>query len=284
MKRAEILLIVSAFVAVACPAGEKTRLDAAVYGGAVDYKHSDIKDDAHVSGIYLYLGHGLNHLLEMEVDRLTIDYSNADVVRQWDLTTVYSHFGLWPWRLRLGAHAISGDDDVTDGAWTAFLGAHYQHEQTWGAGIDGYLTTYDQYPPSFLAQQVTVHAGMTLWRGWDHRVQGEVRGHWIHLDNDVGLGQKTFLSVEEHLTLLAGAWSLSGFMWQGEQAFAVRGDGFVVYSVAEEHTGVFGIALSRSLGRRDTLELRVSRETFRHLGLSSTVHADSISLLFRHTF
>jgi len=58
----------------------------------------------------------------------------------------------------------------------------------------------------------------------------------------------------------------------------------VVYSVAEEHTGGFGISLARSLGEQDALELRVSREEFRHLGLRDTVHAESISLLFRHTF
>ncbi len=271
-------------LALAAGAAEKTRVDALAYYGTRSYRSSDVKDDAELWGIYGYIGHGLNHLVEFEVDGATVEYDDGTQLRQWDYTTVYTNFSIPSWKLRTGFHALKSDDGFTDGGITGLVGAHYYVLGKWEAGVDGFVSRYEDYDPDLRVWQLSPHVGLSLWRRGDAALTSDLWGHWIALNEDVGLGERNFRSVEEKLSLIRGRARVSLSGWYGDQTFAVRDGGFTVYNLAEEHTGGFGVEFQYLVGSRSAVRLKATREYFEDFGSDEHSESDTVSVLFGHTF
>ncbi len=70
------------------------------------------------------------------------------------------------------------------------------------------------------------------------------------------------------------------FGWTGEQTFAVRNDGYIVFSLAELHTGGYGVELNRTFNESAFLTLRFNDEKFSDFQTLAPTQSDVYAMLF----
>ena len=288
MRALSIALLTVFVVGPSARAEDKFRMDVVPYYGFVDYANGSVKKDGHLAGAYTYLGYGLKHLFEGEIDYSRIDYDDdADFrLEQWDYSLVYTNFAIPNWKIRLGAHYVNSNDAQTDGSLIAITGAHYYVYGKWDGGLDFYMTQYDNFSPDMNAFQLTPHFGINFWQSEDKALRSDTRLYYINLTDDVGLGDTEFYSLEEKVSLYAGPWSFGVFFWFGKQTFAVRNDGFTVYNLSEEHTSGYGGEIKFAFTRtaRSGLTVRVAQENFEDFGSSQEASSLMFSFLLGMSF
>ena len=248
------------------------RFDAVAYGGTVDYHGSVVKSRALLSGASGFLSVGAAHLFEGGYDGIDITRLDGSHLHQHDVMFAYDNFSLANWKLRAGAHYLLSDDARTDGGWVVFGGATH-FAPRWDAGVDAFASHYHDYAPQLDVYQLSPHFGCTLAQGATWTLRNDVKGHWIHAGDAVGLTRQNFFSAEERVSFFWREYSLAAFGWAGRQAFAVRADGATLFNLAEQHRAGCGAELKRTLGTRTALAFRFSREEFREFAASGTAAA-----------
>lgn len=252
MKKRKLLvaLLLSTPVLPAFAGSSNTYFSVLPYGGSIDYSSSKYKDNGYFAGIYSYLGIGLKHSIEGEINYTKIKYLNGSHLNQYDFTALYTFYPNANLKLRAGAHYISSDDDATDGGIIGFVGADYYQAYKWLVGLDLYYSNYGDYNTNnvygispagrqsdkgLTVYQTTPKFGFYLG---NPRAYGtfyfETKGYYIHLSDDVSFG-KDFYSIEENIYYYYQnlVFKVSG--WVGEQSFAVKNNGFAVYNLSEKY-------------------------------------------------
>lgn len=229
-----------------------------------------------MAGFYGTYGTGYRHLIEVGAARTGIDNRDGSRLSQTDASVAYSLFGSRA-SGRLGAHLISTSDPLTDGGLILFGGASVYRVGAWSAGAEGTWSSYSDYDGGLDVVQAAPSAGFTAYTGADGVLAGTVRGYVIHLSRDPGLGNTDFFSAEVALSYTLGAWTVSGFTWGGEQAFAVRDGGFLAFNLSELHTGGFGGGLRWVAAPRLALSAGLYVERFEDLGFAREAWARLLS-------
>jgi len=218
----------------------QSQTDGLVHGAALRFSSTSEKRAGSVVGVYGSYGREWRELFEVGAARTALDYRDGSSFSQSGLVAAYNRFGARA-SGRAGAHLLASNDPITAGGVALFAGANAYRVGAWSAGTD---VTWSRYPND--------GAGLDVWQfaptvGWTVRdatatrfLSAMVRGYAIALSDDMGLGARHYGSGEASLALTAGAVTVSGFGWAGEQAFAVRQGGFLVFNVAEQHTGGYG--------------------------------------------
>ena len=278
MKRFAVSLL--CLLAVLMPstgrAGTQTVVTTRAYAVPIHYSNSALKSDGYAAGVYAYIGHGLHHSFEAAADHSQINYKTGPDLKQWDYTGVYTYYRN-AWKYRLGLHYIDSTDDWSNGAMTFFAGTEYFAYTHWNMGIDGYFTNYDNQAPHLNVTQVSPQIGWYLMKKRNTGIYAQVYGHYIRLskDTDLGLDHRDYLSTEGDLTCYYNQFSIKGFGWTGKQVFAVRNGGFVVYNLAEEHTGGYGGSVSYDFQNGLHLSLASAVEQFKDIGAGN--HASMVT-------
>ena len=258
------------------PAGTGPRAEATAYFGGITYEGTTFKDHAWIGGVNGWVDFDRRHLVEAGLDSMAIAYHDLPDLRQLDATAAYANFSLPRLKLRAGGHYTASDDPLTDGGWVAFGGIDWYAGSRWSVGLDGFFSRYESHAPGLDAFQLTPRLRVDLARGSDWTLRADVAGSWIRLDSPTtGLAGDDFFSGEGRLTLLWRGWQFSGFGWAGEQAFAVRNQGYTVYNLAQKHTGGYGAEIRRQFGERLRCGIRYQREEFREI-LTSAEAAENI--------
>lgn len=250
----------------------KFSAEAAAYYAYLDYHGTLFKDHAHSTGLYAALGYGPEHFLEMEGDFLHKFYRGFASLQQWDAAFAYANYSIPQLKLRAGLHWINSQDPFTDQGLAVFGGAEYYQADRWALGGEVYYSDYPKFQNHLNVFQLTPHAGLTLWRGATFTLRNDVRGYWIHLNQDT-FGPRDHFSIEDRLTLDWRRWTFTGFGWGGEQLFAVRNDGFAMFNLGELHRAGYGAQVRYALNDHLSATVSVSREHFRDLAV--TPHATS---------
>lgn len=250
----------------------QSQWDVLLHGSGIAYESSTLKDVAYQAGFYGTYGTGWKHLVEVGVTQTGIDYYSGWKLRQTDITAAYSRFGSRG-SGRLGAHLIVTNDDLTDRGLVLFGGASAYEVGVWSAGAEVAFSNYPGYDGGLTVVQVAPSVGLTAWSTSSLIVGIVLRGYAIRLSEDVGLADTDYLSAEATLSLTAGPVTVSGYAWDGEQAFAVRLGGFTAFNLAELHTGGLGGGVRWVMTPRSALSAGVYTEGFRDLG--STADARS---------
>ncbi len=285
MKKPELLFLLVLTLFMATPVeAEETRVDAIAYAGSLDYDNSIAKDNAAFYGIYGYFGFGLEDLVEVSYDELTIDLVGGGKYTQRDYTTVYSNFSVPNWKFRFGGHIVSADGVFASDGWTGIVGAHYYELNKWDVGADIYYSKYADAVPEISALQFTPHIGYTVTEEKDFTFRTDLTGYWVHLDDDIGLGRQDFRSVEQRLTFYWQPWTFSAYGWSGTQAFAVRDGGFTVYNLAERHTGGYGADIKIALEDATSIRFKYTRELFNDIAQTADSNVDGFSVSLGHSF
>ncbi len=268
-----------------CFAGPKTRLEGLFYTVPLNYGNSLIKDDGIVMGAYGFYGYGLNHSFEGGLDYTKINYRSGSDLEQLDFTLLYSNYSIYSYIFRAGSHYIASDDSYSDKAISLFGGVSYYIPKQLDVGLDGYVSIYQNYEPNLSDYQYVPKIGFSFKKSRNFSVYFQTKGHFIHLSEEVGLHDSNFFSIEENVTITFKKWVLGGFVWFGEQVFAVRDNGFSVYNLPEKHTGGYGIYQKYLFFKKCSATFGFYREYFTDFGIpENNVEATKFVLSFGYTF
>ena len=276
-RRALAWAIALAALGHAHPAAGQSQWDALFYGSGISYRDSQVKDAGVVGGFYGTYGTGYKHLVEVGTTRTGIDYLDGTRLSQWDLSLAYSRFGA-KGSGRLGAHLIASTDPLTDRGWILFGGASRYRVGVWSAGAEGTWSSYPGYAGGLDVVQVAPSVGFTAYAEGNHVLGATLRGYYIHLSADTGLGATNFASAEAAVSFTSGSFTVSGFAWGGEQAFAVRSGGFLAFNLSELHTGGYGGGFRWVMTPKSALSAGLYVERFQDMEIAGDAWARTLSI------
>ncbi|WP_457640120.1 hypothetical protein [Persephonella sp.] len=269
------------------------------YGSYFDYSGSVVKDDGYTGGIYGYVGIGLEHSIEGEIDYTKINYLGSGSLKQWDFTLLYTNYSLQGSKIRIGGHYISSDDRATDGGVVLYGGYEQTVDKTYDWGVDGALSYYDNYSiektymrtvtrgkrswtyyttasvNGLYVFQVSPKLGITVPSTQIGDIYLETRGYYIGLSDDVGFGQH-FFSVEQNISVKYNEFSIDMYGWIGEQEFAVKKYGFAVYNLSEKYRYGFGASVRYNVSDNSFVSAGIRKENFKEIDNPSS--ADTTTL------
>jgi len=245
----------------------------ALYSTYINYSGSKYKDNGYSETGYLSIGDGRENALQFGAEYTHINYKNGySDLNQRDFTLVYSNTNgiLKNHTFTFGGHYISTDDELTDGGYTLFFdgtyssySSKYPYYFNWSAGVGVYYSHYDN-TVNFHVIQITPHGTYKLFS--DYRrgaLYADLTGYYIHVSDsdELGLGIDNLYSVEGALRYYYGGYDLKVGAWSGQQVFAVKNGGFVVYNLLEKYKrGIFGeVGYTFKNGLRVSLNLSVNK-------------------------
>lgn len=248
--------------------------------GWLDYGGSSVKRNGIAAG--LYASYGRINLYEFSAENTHVNYRTGEDLDQQDYTLAYTHFGIPNWKFRVGSHLIGSSDDFGNGSWILFGGAHYYALNRFDLGADYYHSQYTDGATTLNVDQVTPQLAFEQYLDAVTKTRLEVVGHFIAVDQDLGLGRQQFYSFEPRWRVDRDRWGIAAFGWTGRQTYAVRRDGFVVFNLAEEHRGGYGVDFVYRPGLRTQITLRAANEIFSDFGTGLETHASIVALMASH--
>jgi hypothetical protein len=263
-------------VAEGAPLRAQSQVDVLLYGSSLSYSAAS-REDGYSAGIYGTCGAGWSHLVEAGGTLTRIRYLDGDRLDQANVALAYGRF--WArGSARVGAHLVESSDPLSDGGIIIFGGAGAYRPGVWSVGAEASLSHYGRYDGGLTAVQVTPAAGFTTGHADGAGLVGlVVRGYYIQLSTDAGLGDRSYLSAEAAASLTLRSVTLSGTAWVGEQAFAVRNAGFLVFNLAEVHTGGYGGGLRWVVAPRAAVSAGLYVERFSDFELGTSGSSRSLS-------
>ncbi len=247
------------------------------YYSHLQYSTGSVKRRGDIVGFYGYASTTFD-LVEVGIETTGIDFRSGFQYRQEDYTVIWNNYSIKNFRWRAGVHYISSNAKTTNGGIIGILGAHFTRDR-WEAGTDFYATNYQNFLPSLTVTQVSPHIVFPYGPA-----KGELRGYYIHADRNLGLGKRDFLSIEGRLSQDFGKFTLGGYGWGGEQTFAVRNEGFVVFNLTELHRAGFGLEAGYKFTDHTKLTGRGGQEFFSDFNTHSKAQQTFLSVLLLHTF
>jgi len=252
------------------------------YYAYLDYGSKSIKASGHTGGVYACLANV--DLWEIAVDTTSLSFRDGSHLRQLDFTAAYSFLRTPNWKLRVGGHVIDNNDALSDGSWIVMLSGHYYQTAVWDIGVDTYYSRYDRQTTKNIVQ-LTPHLGFQRAISDYASVRLDLHGYYINTERTLpNLPRKDLYSGEMRLSLISDPLSIALFGWGGDQAFAVRKDGFVVFNLAEHHTGGLGTEIRYALSDRTSLTTRVALERFADLANGESTNQLAAVAILSHTF
>lgn len=236
---------------------------------------ASLKDRGHMWGVYSFLATG-DHEFEIGAEYLDIKFHDGSAVTQTDLAGAWNWYFLDNWKSRIGTHVIDSSDTLTDNGWVAFAGLSQYETGQWEAGLDMYVSHYEDYLPAVTLYQFVPNVRSTLAEFNEFKLSGEGFIYYIYSDEEIGLGQHSFWSTEGRLYLERGPVTLMLYGWAGQQTFAVRNDGFILYNLNELHEGGYGAEFRLKLD--DISEFRVKMGIERFEDFSTRISANQRTL------
>ena len=216
------------------------------YHMPINYKNSGVRENSSLTGVYSSWQIDLNNSVEFAVDYSDLKYMYGFQLDQYDYTFVYNNESIPEWRFRTGAHYIVSDDGLTDKGFVIFGGIEKYRFRSWDAMINIYYSNYADYTPKLNVIQLSPNFGLTFMVDRTQGLYLNSQVNYIMLSDTVQSDKKNFFSLRETLTYFNSNLSISAYALFGEQKFAVRQDGFLVYNVADLMKSGLGASITYS--------------------------------------
>ncbi|WP_029520932.1 hypothetical protein [Persephonella sp. IF05-L8] len=284
---------------------ENINYDAMVFGGYLNYSNSEAKDYGYYMGLFGYMGINNQHTLEGSVSYTNIKYLDGGTLNQFDYTGLYRNYSLPNTQIKAGLHYISSDDKATDGGIIFLVGGELYEQYKRNIGVDFSYSYYGNYEINktytymrgkFSSTTVTkTISGLSVFQvspklGFyigDYYNYGsfylETRGYYIGLSDDVGFG-KNFLSIEQNISYYYKEFTLSLSGWIGEQTFAVKNDGFVVYNLSEKYKSGYAFSIGYNMNKKTRISAGISQDRFKEINSTKTSELTSLFFTLGATF
>lgn len=228
----------------------------------INYKNSGVRENSSLTGVYGAFQSDLNNKFELALDYSDLNYISNFKIKQYDFTFAYTNESIPEWKFRAGGHYIISDDALTDQAYVVFAGVGKYRFRSWDASFDVYYSNYSDYTLSFNAIQLSPGFGLTF--PFD-RTQGlyiNSSANYIMLSEEILSDKKNYFSLRETLTYYNNKFSISAYALFGEQKFAVRQNGFLVYNVADLMKNGYGASITYSFTRNFFLKGGIEYDKF----------------------
>ncbi|ADY73509.1 hypothetical protein Dester_0869 [Desulfurobacterium thermolithotrophum DSM 11699] len=266
----------------------------ALYGSYINYSGSGIKDYGYATTGYLSIGDGIENNVQLGAGYTHIKYKDKSTLNQRDFTAVYSNTNgiLKNHTFTFGGHYINSDDKLTDGGYTLFFdGTYFQTENqypyafSWNAGVGIYYSDYNK-TTDFYVFQLTPHSTVKLFSDFQKgALYLDTTGYYIHVSKSkkIGIGSSNYYSLDAALRYYYGNYDFKVGGWIGEQIFAVKNGGFVVYNLTEKYKGgVYGgVGYTFSNGLRLALDFSINDYKEVSVNKDVTQTVGTISLGYR---
>lgn len=217
-----------------------------LYTTYINYKNSSIKNYGIVTTAYLSLWHGYFDNFQFGAAYTYIKYKNQSDLKQKDFTFVYSNTNtiLKNHVITAGIHYISTTDDLTDNGKISFVDiTHYWLDRyllfkaNLGLGI--YYSFYN-HSTNFSVFQLLPHTSIKVFSTLkEGTLYVDLSGYYIRVSKskELQISKKNYYSLEADARYYYGHTYFTIGGWIGNQIFAVKNSGFVVYNLTEEYRG-----------------------------------------------
>ncbi len=217
-----------------------------VYQTFINYKNSPYKSWGLVTTGYLSVWKGYYNNFQGAISYTYIEQKQDKAIKQLDYTILYSNVYqlVKKWSFTGGFHYIDSTDALSDGAITilgditrSFFQKKYPYAFRWSIGGSLYVSYYPNNP-RFTVLQLTPHFTTKLFYNAKFgALYLDLLEYSIFLSKseELGLNKKGYYSVEGDLRYYKGKIYLKIGGWIGEQIFAVKNGGFVVYNLTEKY-------------------------------------------------
>lgn len=228
----------------------------------------DTKTDTAVTGVYGYFGYK-RHALELEYDSVKSLEDSVDV--QQHSLAIYSYLLPSSAKVRVGYQNISAE---TGGKSVGLVIAgisrnsySYYGYPVWGVGLDGYMSTYDDFdtPVYQLSPFITAYMGMYSQASLTAKI------HTQQLPDD---DATIFNTMELNYKYAWKSFSVTTKMLVGDSKYGVFNDGFVVYNTDDTMRDGYQIGLTYYASNR--LSFTIGQE-YRRLIASGETDVSSVS-------
>lgn len=244
-----------------------SNLHIALYSYQIDYPGSSLKDNGSVTTGYLRSGDDKTYNMEFALSRTHIDYKNTSDLDQTDVVFAYTNTGdiLPNHNIRGGIHYIDSDDDLTDDGFVLFGKMIYSRETTWDAGLELDYSIYEDSSTDLRVFQVAPSMGFYLTQDPSQGVlYTESKLYYIHKNKDLAISRHNFFSFEQTLSYYQSPFDAKVSAWVGEQMFAVKNDGFVVYNLQDRYNGGIKFDAGYTIENRLRIGLVVGYDWLKH--------------------
>ena len=283
-----IVLMVLVFSAYGLAQDQPADIYGSIYSTYIDYDHSELKNRGWAVTGYISIKKGLSRQMEIGLAQSHIDYKALSDIDQTDFTIRFSDVGqLAPnYSFNMGFHYIDTDDDTTDQGKVFFGDATYFVPDIWDAGVQAAYSLYYDTRNDLSVIQIAPHIGCFLGKNPENRLYFESKLFFIHTTDDVRignvnhLGDDEFLSFQQSVTYTHDSFYAKVYGWAGEQIFAVKNSGFVVYNLSDKYKGGIGMDAGYLMKNGWQISLHISREKLKHVGFSDSakVRAATINI------
>ena len=228
----------------------------------INYKDSGVRENSSLTGVYGAFQSDLNNKFELALDYSDLNYIYNFKIKQYDFTFAYTNESIPEWQFRAGGHYIISDDALTDQGFVLFAGVGKYRFRSWDANVDVYYSNYDSYTPSFNAIQFSPSFGLTFPFDRTQGIYFNSSANYIMLSKEILSDKKNYFSLRETLTYYNNKFSISAYALFGEQKFAVRQKGFLVYNVSDLMKNGYGASITYSFNRNFFLKGGVEYDKF----------------------
>ncbi len=291
MKKLIMFLLVIFLIFLKADAGEaKLKSYGAFYGTYINYQGSKIKNNGYVATAYLSVGNGINNYVQLGVASTYINYKkNYPHLNQQDFTFTYSNVNqiLKSHSFTLGIHYIESDDELTDNGYNLFFDGTYlrykKYEFKWSGGLTIFYSNYNK-SVNFYVLQLTPHATFKIFA--DYQRGGlylDVLGYYIYVyrSNKIGIDNSNYYSLEGDIRYYYGRYDFKIGGWIGQQVFAVKNGGFVVYNLKEKYKGGIYGEIGYTFGNGLRLSFNLEENTYEENEDRATQTVGTFSIGYR---
>lgn len=258
---------------------------ATVYSSYLAYSNSDLKDDAWTSTAYLNVGDCQSNSVELAIGTTKLHYTTLPDLDQKDYTIAYTNTNqlLANHTIRAGFHYIDSDDLLTDGGKIYFLKDTYIVPNKWNVGLEIDYSDYSDSSTNLGVLQLTPHYGM-FFSALSRRIYSESKFNYIHKNETVGESMDNFYSFAQEFSLREGAMDYKVSGWAGQEAFAVKNSGFVVYNLADRYLGGVGAEFGYNFANTLRLALNLNQQWLDHSWVDDAASVTAATVSFGGSF
>jgi len=237
-----------------------------VYGTYINYGGSDLKKDGWSGTAYMNLGDCVHHNVELAVAQTKINYKSQANLDQTDVTLAYTNTNqiLANHIFSLGLHYINTDDALTDQGKVYFFKTTYYKSGSWNLGLELDDSDYGDSSTNLSVFQAVPHFGF-YFNGLGRKLYSDTRLYYIYKNKDLGISQDNFYSLEQSLSYLSGSSDFKVSAWIGQQMFAVKNGGFVVYNLSDKYLGGLEAEAGYRLGNGLRLAANLGYQWMAHM-------------------
>ncbi|WP_297444285.1 hypothetical protein [Desulfurobacterium sp.] len=267
----------------------------AIYGTYIDYNGGSKIGGPSITGYYstgnltksysfglsfTSIEYSDNYTSTLAFKRYGISNVGIRFLNQIDVTALYSVTNelLKNHTFSFGVHYIATDDNLTNNGLIFYFDGTYFKPYNWNAGIE---TAFSYYPESLNLHvlQVVPHLGKYFYAS-EATFYAGTKLYYITLNksDELGLSGSNFLSAEVFLHYYKGKFDAGISAWKGEQVFAVKNGGFVVYNLAEKYKQGISVEAGYYFAKNYRLGATISLNKFDDLETGNDVTQTAVTI------